>query len=303
MRKRIIAMLCALAILAALPMTALADRQYLLPTSDREPVSEAELWRWDRESLSFMFNEIFARHGYVFNSGSKFDVYFRAQPWYRPNSNPNNQQAVYPSVTKVEWDNYNTIKKVISQMEASGHPYHSRSLKCVYDELPPSRGWSLTGFEYITVRAGQNWPVYSAPSSRSYRANNRKAMTSTNGAVWAAGWEGDWLLVFYELNKGGLRVGYVSRYDMTSVPSFSRYLSFDYSGAYLTGACTLTDDPLTQSSALARLSSGTYVTYLTTVQNQRGAAFDYIETAVDGQTARGFIPAGNLSGLAVNYPY
>ena len=48
--------------------SALADRAYLMP-SDSRALTEAELWEWDRESLSFMFNEIFARHGFTFDAG------------------------------------------------------------------------------------------------------------------------------------------------------------------------------------------------------------------------------------------
>ena len=61
--------LCLVLLLVLAAQTALADRLYLIPDSDTRRLTEDELWQWDRESLSFIFNEIFARHGYVFRTG------------------------------------------------------------------------------------------------------------------------------------------------------------------------------------------------------------------------------------------
>ena len=55
---------------------------------------------------------------------------------------------------------------------------------------------------------------------------------------------------------------------------------------------SLTDDPAKTGNPLATVQAGTTVTYLTTMYNS--GAWDYIETSINGQTARGFIPSGIL---------
>ena len=104
MKKAVSCFFIVCLLLSALPMGALADHQYLLDSNTRA-ITEAELWDWDRESLSFMFNEIFARHGYPFQAGGKFYNWFNAQPWYQAVRKVTKEQAVAAS-TDLEWKNY-----------------------------------------------------------------------------------------------------------------------------------------------------------------------------------------------------
>ncbi len=294
--KRIVSCLCVVCLLMlALPMGTLADHQYLLD-SDTRKITEAELWDWDRESLSFMFNEIFARHGYPFQAGGKFYNWFNAQPWYQAVRKVTKEQAV-AAASNLEWQNYKTIKSVISQMDAIGWPFRKpagSSLKSWRDFTPPDTSLKLTGFEYVKLNANQKLAVYSAPSASSWRGANGKAMVNTNGAVWAAGWENGWLLVFYETNAGSVRVGYVNGSQISGRVSVNDQLFFDRSSCRLASSATLTDDPLRTMTTITNLRAGDTVTYLTTMTNQSGWSFDYIETTVGGQRVRGFIPTGCL---------
>ncbi len=120
-------------------------------------------------------------------------------------------------------------------------------------------------------------------------------MVNTNGSVWAAGWDGNWLQVFYEVNKGGLRVGYVNGSSIKGKVDFNQTLYFSGERAKITANCQLTDDPLTNQTKITTLSSGRFVTYLTTAINQNGKVWDYVETTVNGQTVRGYIPSGCLT--------
>ena len=293
MKKLIAIVLCLICLFTC--VTALADRAYLMP-SDSRKLTEKELWEWDRESLSFMFNEIFARHGFTFDAGGKFYNWFNNQPWYQAIPKVSDQEA-YNKTTKLEWENYYTIKKVIAEMEAVNHPYRKpsgSSLKSWMDYQPAGK-WSLTGFQAITLKSEQSLAVYSAPSASSWRGANGKASVSTNGTVWAAGWENGWLQVFYEVSKGGLRVGYVDGSKITGKVSFNQALYFSYEQAEITANCSLTDDPLMNLTSITSLAAGRTVTYLTTVINQNGKAWDYVETTVNGQTVRGYIPSGCLT--------
>ena len=107
--KRILALILALMLL---PAAALAERMYILPDSDKRPLTWDEVAEWDYESLGYAFNEIFARHGYDFIPGGEYEYYFETRPWYRANGSYNNRRDCYSRLTRVEWDNYELIKEV-----------------------------------------------------------------------------------------------------------------------------------------------------------------------------------------------
>lgn len=286
--KRLLTLFLCLLMLTA-PGFSLAERVYLIPDSDTRAITEAELWEWDYESLGYVLNEIFARHGYNFIPGEKYDYYFRCMPWYIPNENPDNQAACYSQLSSVEWANEHLVKQVRADMRAMGttNPKgHS-----VWDTF--STGFdTLQGFSYVKLRTGQKLPVYSAPDDASWRGAKGKAVVSTNGSVMAAGWESGWLLVMYETNAGSVRVGYVPANKIKGDVPLNTRLTFDYLPATVLRRCELTDDPARCYAPITTLSQGDTVTYLSTYFNASG--WDYIETTLNGKTVRGFVPAGSL---------
>lgn len=286
--KRLI--LCFTLILClVLPCAAMAERAYLIPDSNTRQLTETELWEWDYESLGYIMNEIFARHGYNFIPGEKYDYYFRCMPWYTPNADPDNQRACYSQLNNVEWYNEALVKKVRAQMRESGN--YNTGGKSVWDYF--STGFdTLQGFDYVALQSGQQLAVYSAPNKASWRGSDGKAAVSTNGNVFAAGWESGWLLVMYETNYSSVRVGYVDGSTIRGSVPVNRMLFFEYQNATVTRRCTLTDDPARTNSAMTILAQGAQVTYLTTFFNN--SSWAYIETVVDGQIARGFIPSNCL---------
>ena len=293
-------LLCLLLVLVCLmpPFTARADRQYLIPDSNTRLLTWAELDAWDRHSLSYVFNEIFARHGYVFNPGGQFDQWFRQQPWYRPNANPENDRYCLPKVSDLEWQNYYLIKKVIAAKEAAGEKSHLPGKECINNYTPAVSRYSLSGFEYLSFSgAKQLLPVYSAPNASSWRGNNGKAVVSTNGAIYCAGYENGWILIYYELtggaNAGGIRVGYI--HGLEGKYKINTYLRFDYAPAQVISTCNVTDDPLKAYNVIGKLQPGANVTFLTTYINQSGHCWDYIETTIGGKLVRGFVPSGSLN--------
>ncbi len=274
--------------------SAQADRDYLIADSNTRRLTWSELEKWDYESLGYIFNEIFARHGYVFNEGGQYDMWFSSHSWYHPNASDDNGKYVMPYVTQLEWDNYHLIKNVRAYYLSIGEPRHNPNKLC-YANFPPSGNWTLTGFSPVSRKPSNlRLPVYSAPGKSSWRGANGKALVNTSGGVWAAGWENGFLLVFYETNSGGIRVGYVSRQDGAGQLGCDQSLRFSYVKASLQTSCQLTDDPLLLSSVITRLSAGAQVTYLSTMFTGRGDAWDYVETTAAGQTVRGFISSGLL---------
>lgn len=281
--KRLAALLLVALLLSS---AALAERMYILPDSNRRLLTWDEVAEWDYESLGYAFNEIFARYGYDFIPGGEYEYYFSTRPWYVPNGTYNNQRDCYTRLSETEWQNYHLIKDVRAYKKTYGDWGLS-----IWDNF--STGFdTLQGFSYIELRSNQNLEVYSAPSYSAWRGANGKASVSTNGAVYAAGWENGWLLVMYETNNGSIRVGYVDANNIRGGVPMDVSLSFSYDTATVVQNCSLTDDPARTGTVMTTLRAGTTVTWLTRFYNN--SAWDYVETTVNGKTARGFIRVGSL---------
>lgn len=131
-------------VLLLLPSFALAYQDYIIPDSNTRKLTYSELWAWDVDSLKFIYNEIFARHGYDFIPGERFDTYFRSMPWYTPNNSNDKNETCYARVTSIEWQNDALIKEVIADKKAgSASDKGGKNYLDVIDlSNPPSGGAS-----------------------------------------------------------------------------------------------------------------------------------------------------------------
>ena len=297
MKKLILMLLVAAIVLpfaaALAPSQAKAEALYIIPDSDRRELTRKELWEYQYDTLLYAFNEIYARHGYKFETGSPCYNWFTRMPWYKPNESENskNHHETYSQCSAIENRNVDLIKDVRREMRALG------------TTNPGGKGMPIApdpdvdkprGFTYVALQSGQKLAVYTAPSASAYRANNGKALCNTNGAVYAMGWDQGWMLMLYEANNAGqYRIGYVDGSQIKGKIPTLDMLSWNGSVCEILEATTLTDDPALTGKPLTQLAAGTKVTYLTTMYNSE--AWDYIETTIDGQTARGFVKSGKIS--------
>ena len=295
--KKTFALLLALAIAFTSAVTlfhaaARADMVYIIPDSSTRELTEEELWDYQYDTLMFAFNEIFARHGYKFETGSRCYNWFTQMPWYVPNEEESSKShsRSLNACSKLEWKNVNLIKQVRANMKAVGTTNPTGKGM----PTPPSRNLKeMNGFTYVKLKEKQKLAVYSAPSENSFRAANGKASVSTNGAIYTMGWDNGWLLIIYETNTGQCRVGYVNGSKIKGkIPSLPQ-LALAHVSCEVVTDTFMTDDPAKTENPVTRLSAGMQVTYLTTMYN--AAAWDYIETTINGQTTRGFVPSGTLS--------
>ena len=216
-------------------------------------------------------------------------------PWYKPNMDETSQNhhTSYSQCSAIENYNRDLIVSVRKEMRAMG----TTNPKGIGMPTPPSQVNKPRGFEFVQLKAGQKLPVYSAPSASAFRANNGKALVNTNGAVYALGYDSGWMLMLYEANYAGqYRVGYINTAKMKGQLPALGQLRWEWDQAQLTAGTNITDDPALTGKSLAFLPEGTWVTYLSTMFNNTG--WDYIETPINGQTARGFIPSGYLSNTS-----
>lgn len=136
-----------------------------------------------------------------------------------------------------------------------------------------------------------SYPVYSAPALNAVRGANGKASMHTSGGAYSAGWSGAWLLMRYEKNNGGYRVGWVpkSELNMRGIEA-TRNVNFAYWAVTLDEDCMLTDDPLMESEALAYAAKGERLTYLAYYQYNGGKEYAYVQGEMNGKPVCGFIP-------------
>ena len=200
MMKRMLCLL--MAVLVLLPCIALSDSLWIIPDSNTRKLTREELWEYKYDTLKYAFNEIYARHGYKFETGSPCYMWFTQMPWYTPNENETskNHHESYSQCNSIENYNVDLIKDVRREMKAMNtlNP-NGKGLP-----TPPDQNVDKPrGFSYVALKGGQKLAVYSAPSTAAYRANNGKAMCNTNGAVYALGWDNGWMLRLYEANFAG----------------------------------------------------------------------------------------------------
>lgn len=147
-------------------------------------------------------------------------------------------------------------------------------------------------FRNKSFYGGQSLPVYSGPGYEYYRASNGWAKVSTDEAIWAAGREGDWVLILYEISSG-YRVGYIDRSTLQYTLSADE-LSFSYTSAKISQSCSMTQDPISANGKeIVSLSSGDKVTYLADYYDKEDWA--YVEVKASGEWVRGFVPLDCIS--------
>lgn len=296
--KRLTALVLTLIIAATLLpiINASGDSLYIIPDSDTRELTKAELWGYKYDTLMYAFNEIYARNGYKFETGSRCYNWFIQMPWYEPNEKETstNHSATYKKCSKTEKKNVELIKAVRKEMREKGT---TNPIGKGLPTPPDAKVDKPRGFEFVKLEPEMKLAVYSAPSYDAYRANSGKAICNTNGAVYTLGYDGEWMIILYEANHAGqYRVGYVNKIEIKKgkLPELSN-LVWENIDCILQSTVNITDDPAQTAKPIATLQAGTTVKYLTTMYNQEG--WDYIETQIDGKLARGFVESGSISLL------
>ncbi len=159
-------------------------------------------------------------------------------------------------------------------------------------QAPVASGHAVLSFTTFSLTPGQTLPVYTAPSASSPRADSGTAVMTVSGQVWAAGYDGQWLLVMYQNDSGMSRVGYVNAFQLQGVLPEVQNLDFTAVSATVTARTALTSDPLEGTDTLMMLDSGSAVTWLADLD--MNGAWAYVEVYVNGTAVRGFVPQAVL---------
>ena len=139
-------------------------------------------------------------------------------------------------------------------------------------------------------------PVYSAPSENSKRFAKGKASVNLYGGgakLYGLSEDGNWALIEYEVSDRTSRFGYVRISDLPQDIDLSYVTDIPHMNVTVTVTqdTFLTDDPNVSQYKQKTLSAGDSVQLLALYGNW----YAYVETTLDGQTVRGFVPAAALS--------
>ena len=93
--------------------------EYILPDSDTDYITEDELNDLDDEELRYATNEIYARHGYIFED-KELNKYFMDKSWYEPTilANDFDESKVFNNIERANI-------KFINKFETGNCPYRT----------------------------------------------------------------------------------------------------------------------------------------------------------------------------------
>ena len=153
---------------------------------------------------------------------------------------------------------------------------------------PPKIPGGTLSAQQVQFTSGKKYAVYQGPGEAYGRAGSGKASVSTNDWIQVFGREAGWILIQYDITSDHMRIGWI---EDSALPRGKTVPELTYApvSAYLRADTSLTDDPLYSQTAIARLTEGSWVTWLATMGD-----WAYVESST-GELIRGFVPASALS--------
>lgn len=131
----------------------------------------------------------------------------------------------------------------------------------------------------------QRYAVYTGPGQHYERANQNRALVSTNDWIQVFGVENGYAMIRYAVSAGQSRIGFI---DASSLPAGASVdaLAFPSVPAVILRETGLTDDPLGEGKPLHTLPAGTQVSRLAVLGD-----WVYLEWTGAEKPVRGFVPA------------
>ena len=131
----------------------ISSADYIFP-SDRQYITESDMAGWDQKTALLARNEIFARHGYVFQT-QEIQNYFAAKSWYTPNSSYDGSD-----LSDVEKANVYTISAYEQKMGWAEQDVSPTKLaQGAVSSYVESQGDYCTGFDYVRPYAENEYLV------------------------------------------------------------------------------------------------------------------------------------------------
>jgi hypothetical protein len=137
----------------------------------------------------------------------------------------------------------------------------------------------------VSFPKDQRYAVYTGPGQHYERANQNRALVSTNDWIQVFGVENGYAMIRYAVSAGQSRIGFI---DASSLPAGASVdaLAFPSVPAVILRETGLTDDPLGEGKPLHTLPAGTLVSRLAVLGD-----WVYLEWTGAEKPVRGFVPA------------
>ncbi len=140
----------------------------------------------------------------------------------------------------------------------------------------------------VDFTRGHRYAVYTGPGKHYERANNNKAVVSTNDWIEVFGVENEYAMIQYAITITQRRIGYIEADALpadASVPA----LDFSYMPVIITQETELTDDPLGEKTPLHTVPAGAEAQWLAVMED-----WAYLEWNEGEQAVRGFVPINSI---------
>lgn len=131
----------------------ISSADYIFP-SDRQYITESDMAGWDQKTALLARNEIFARHGYVFQT-QEIQNYFAAKSWYTPNSSYDGSDL--SDVEKANVDTISAYEQKMGWAEQDVSP--TKLAQGAVSSYVESQGDYCTGFDYVRPYAENEYLV------------------------------------------------------------------------------------------------------------------------------------------------
>ena len=140
----------------------------------------------------------------------------------------------------------------------------------------------------VDFTRGHRYAVYTGPGKHYERANNNKAVVSTNDWIEVFGVENKYTMIQYAITSTQRRIGYIEAAALPTDASVST-LGFSYVPVIITQETELTDDPMGEKTPLHTLPAGAEAQWLAVIED-----WAYLEWNEGEQPVRGFVPANSI---------
>jgi hypothetical protein len=111
----------------------------IYPQASQRILNSSDISGLDADDLKIMRNEIFARHGYIFET-SDMKAYFERQTWYQGRF-----QNIESKLTPIERNNIQLIKNQENLFNPSGDPNNQTTIESEYSQTFVSRNYEGNG--------------------------------------------------------------------------------------------------------------------------------------------------------------
>ncbi|MBQ9211447.1 MAG: hypothetical protein IJ153_07105 [Clostridia bacterium] len=140
----------------------------------------------------------------------------------------------------------------------------------------------------VSFPENMRYAVYTGPGEHYERANDNKAVVSTNDWIEVFGVDKGYAMIQYAITSTQRRIGYI---DAAALPAYASVtaLEFSYLPVLITRETEMTDDPLGEKTPLHILSADTEARWLATMDD-----WVYLEWNGGDQPARGFVPVAAI---------